>query len=166
VHLGAPGCAGDMSGHTNNKSGRADDEPGSTREHPLQVWEGQRQSWKHLAAPATSLGAPQITVEQLGKGSSLGMLLVCLEIIATTYCSTSFETHVFSLYSDICIYIATQRHTVYRVRLQAVLVSNSRGTGQWQLTELRDTLQGRDRASLEMPLEVVIECIWRYTWRL
>jgi len=38
----------------------------------------------------------------------------------------------------------------------------------WRCTwssELRDILRGRDRASLEMHLEAVIERIWRYTWR-
>jgi len=50
-------------------------------------------TWEHLGAPATrlgapvtSLGAPRIIVEQSGKiTSSLGTLLVRLEIIATTY---------------------------------------------------------------------------------
>jgi len=88
----------------------------------------------HLGAPATSLGAPRITVEQSGKTSSLGTLLVRLEIIATTYRSTIFKTHVFSLYSHLCIYvsmylciyIATHLHTVYLDWLQAVLERNSR----------------------------------------
>jgi hypothetical protein len=31
--------------------------------------------------------------------------------------------------------------------------------------ELRDTLRGRDRASLEMHWEAVIERVWRCTWR-
>jgi hypothetical protein len=37
----------------------------------------------------------------------LGTLLVCLEIIATTYHSTIVKTHVFSLYSHLCIYVST-----------------------------------------------------------
>jgi len=37
---------------------------------------------------------------------SLGMLLVRLEIIATTYRSTIFKTYAFSLYSHICIYVS------------------------------------------------------------
>jgi len=36
--------------------------------------------------------------------SALAMLLERLEIIATTYHSTIFKTHVFSLYSNLCIY--------------------------------------------------------------
>jgi len=35
--------------------------------------------------------------------ASLGMLLVCLEIIATTYRSTIFKTYAFSVYSHLCI---------------------------------------------------------------
>jgi hypothetical protein len=63
---------------------------------------------------------------------------VCLEIIATTYYSTIFKTHVFSLNSHLCIYVSmylciyvsmhlciyivTSIHTVYLDWLQAVLV--------------------------------------------
>jgi len=32
--------------------------------------------------------------------------------------------------------------------------------------ELRDTLQGHDRVTLEMHFEAVFELIWRYTLRL
>jgi hypothetical protein len=64
-------------------------------------------TWEHLGALATSLRAlttsleaHQLTVQQSGKAtSSLGMLLVRLAIIATTYHSIIFITHVFSLYS-------------------------------------------------------------------
>ena len=38
--------------------------------------------------------------------ASLGMLLVRLEIIATTYHSTIFKTYAFSLYSHLCIYVS------------------------------------------------------------
>jgi len=44
--------------------------------------------------------------------TSLGTLQVHMEIIATTYCSTIFETHVISLYSHLCIYIATHLHSM------------------------------------------------------
>jgi len=86
-----------------------------------------------------------------------------LDIIATTYHSTIFKTHVFSFYSHLSIYIATHLHTVYLDWLQAaVLENNSRCASKWQLTELRHTLWGCDRASLEMHLKAVIERIWRY----
>jgi len=77
-----------------------------------------------------------------------------------------FKTHVFSLFSHLCNYIATQLHTVYLDWLQAVLESNSRSTWQGCWSELRDRLCGCDRASWEMHLEAVIEQIWRYTSRL
>jgi hypothetical protein len=59
------------------------------------------------------------------------MLLVCLQIIGTTYRSTIFKTHEFSVYSHLCIYhlciyIATHLNTVYQDWLQAVLTSDSR----------------------------------------
>jgi len=38
----------------------------------------------------------------------LGMLLVGREIIATTNPSTIFKTHVFSLYSDLFVYVSTR----------------------------------------------------------
>jgi len=49
--------------------------------------------------------------------------------------------------------------------LQAVLESNSRCAWKWISTELRDTLQGCDRASLEMHFEALIERVWRCTLR-
>jgi len=99
--------------------------------HQRHAWERRGQSWEHLRVPATSLGAPRITVEQSGKTTfSLGTLLVCLEIIATAYRSTIFKTHLFSLYSHLCIYIATHLHRVYRDWLQAVLESDLRCAGK------------------------------------
>jgi hypothetical protein len=53
----------------------------------------------NLGAPAISLGAPRITVEQSGKiTSSLGTLLVRLEIIASSYRST-----ILKLMYSVCI---------------------------------------------------------------
>jgi len=93
-----------------------------TWEHRQQAWECRGHSWEHLGAPAsslgapatslgapaTSLGAPRITVEQSEKdiilfGNAAG---ADLEIIATAYRSTIFKTHVFSLYSHLCIYVS------------------------------------------------------------
>ena len=113
VHLAAPGGAG-------NKSESADDMPEN-------AWEHQQQAWEHLGAQATSLGAPRITTEQSGKTTSaLEMLLICPEIIATTYHSTIFETHGFILYYHLCIYIATDLHTAYLDWLPTTLGTNSR----------------------------------------
>ena len=49
------------------------------------------------------LGTPR---SSLGKASSLRILLVRLEIIATTYRSTIFKTYAFSLYSRQCMYVS------------------------------------------------------------
>jgi hypothetical protein len=38
--------------------------------------------------------------------TSLGTLLVRLELIATTNRATMFKTHVFRLYSHLCIYVS------------------------------------------------------------
>ena len=73
--------------------------------------------------PAPSLVAPEITLEQSGKNDILGTLQVRLEIIATTYYSTIFETHVFSLYSHLCINIATHLHSKSGLASGAMLES-------------------------------------------
>jgi len=116
---------------------------------------GAPMTW--LGAPRMSLGAPRITVKQTGKTtSSLGTLLVRLEIISTTYHSTIFKTHVFSLYSHLSIYTATHLHIVYLDWQQAVLESNSRCAWKWGSSELRDILRGHDRAGLERHWEAMI----------
>jgi len=73
-------------------------------ERRQQAWERRRQAWErrrevseHLESQYSSLGKTT---------SSLGTLLVRLEIIATTYDSTIFKTHVFSLYSQLCINVS------------------------------------------------------------
>ena len=49
-----------------------DVKPESTWERCRQVWKRQRQAKEHLGARVTSLGAPQITVEQSGKNIFFG----------------------------------------------------------------------------------------------
>jgi hypothetical protein len=108
---------------------------------PQRARENFQRTWKHLGVratcpeePATSLRAPRLTVEQSGKPSSLGMLQVRLEIIATTYRATIVKTHVSRLYSHLCIYVSmylcihivTHLHTIYLDWVQEVLESNSR----------------------------------------
>jgi hypothetical protein len=56
-----------------------DDNPGSTWECWREAWEHKRHDWEHLRSQLNSL--EKIT-------SSLGTLLVRVQIIATTYCST------------------------------------------------------------------------------
>jgi len=138
----------------------------------------RRQGWEHLAAPATCLGAPRITV----------MDSVCILIYVSMY---------------LCIYIATHLHTQYldwlrsaeyilpftlstsvtpliervwdalgdgdwvnsEMHLEAVIERVWRCTWRLRSSELRDALGGRDRASLEMHLETEIEWTQRCTWR-
>jgi len=71
--------------------------PGRTRKCQQQAWERQRHVWErwrhvqqHLESQWSSLGATT---------SSLGKLLVQLEIIATNYYSMIFKSHAFNLYS-------------------------------------------------------------------
>jgi hypothetical protein len=109
-HLRAP--AASLGAPTTNQ--RA---PGSAHDMPGSTWERRRQVWEHLESQWSSLGKST---------SSLGMLLICLQIIATTYRSKIFKTHVFSLYSHLCICIATDLHTVYLDWLQTALKRNSR----------------------------------------
>jgi len=74
--------------------GSACEKPESTDDKPASPWECLRQVWKHLKVQLSSLQKP----------SSLGMLLVGLEIIATTYHSTIFRTDEFNLYSPLWIH--------------------------------------------------------------
>ena len=115
------------------------------------TWVRGQQVWEHL----------ELQLSSWGKSSCLAMLLVRLEIIATTHHSTVLKTCVFSMYSHLCIFIATHLHMVYLDCLQAVLESKLKWTWNWRLSELRDTLWGRDCARLEMHLEAVIDWVWR-----
>jgi len=63
------------------------------------------------------------------------------------------------------IYIATYLHTVYLNWQHTVIVSNLTGAWRWRSSELRDTLRGRHRASLERQLMTVIEWTQRCSGR-
>jgi len=119
------------------------------------------------------------------------MLLVCLEIIATTYRSMIFKTYAFSLYSHLFIYVSIQLpfYTQYiwtgsarwlraigggpedddrvnsEIHSEAVIKWVWRFNWRPRLNELRDALRGGDRASLEFHFEAVIVRVWRCTWR-
>ena len=112
------------------------------------------------------------------------MLLVRLEIIATTYRSTIAKTYVFSLYSHLCIYcthsisgLAAGGAWVIRcepedndwvnseIHSEAVIERVWRWTWRPRSSELRDALRGRDRASSAMHLEARIKWTQKYTLR-
>jgi len=131
----------------------------------------------------------------LGKTtSSFGMLLVRLEIIASTYRSTIFETYVFSLYSHRCInasmylysyqiytpYIWTGDRRCLRairgapedddrvhseMQLEAEFEGSQRCTWRLQSSQFGDALEGRYRLNSVMHLVAIIERVWRCTWR-
>jgi len=104
----------------------------------------RRQSWEHLGAPATCLGAPWITV----------MYSVCILIYVSMYLYSNPSTHAISGLAAVCR-IYTPRHPVHLCYPfdRACL----RCTWRRRLSELRDALGGRDWASLEMHLETEIE---------
>jgi len=85
---------------TQNAIGSASDKPGST-------WECRWQVWEHLKSLWSSLGK-----------TSFGMLLVCLEIVATTYPSMIFQTQyavctLIYLSEYLCICKPINLHIVY-----------------------------------------------------
>jgi len=126
------------------------------------TWEQWRQACKHQGAAVTSLGALRIRVEQSRKKNSFfGNAAGAAEIIATTYRLTIFKTHLFSLFSYLCIYIAIHLHMVYLDWLQVVVESNWGWAWKWRSSKRRDELWDPDRASLEMNLKAMV--IW--TWR-
>jgi len=132
---------------------------GSTSNHCRAVWE-QHLLWQCWRCAWNSAGVT-------------GMIQESMEIIATTYRSTTVKTHVFTLYSHLCnyvsiylcIYKATHLHMIYLDLLQVVLESNSRCAWKWQSSELRQTGRCRDWACLEMHWEAVIAHMWRLTER-
>jgi len=71
--------------------------PGSAWERRRRVGEHRRQVLEHLESQYSRLGKTT---------SSLVSLRLRLEIIATSYRSTIFKTRVFSLYSQLCIYVS------------------------------------------------------------
>jgi hypothetical protein len=113
--LGAPVSANHTHGCANHKPGSANHKPGSTS------IQGQ-----------ISLGI-----------TALGTLLVRLEIIATTYHSTIFKTHVFSLYSHLCIYVS--------IYIRYIWTGCMRG-----LRTIRGAPEDDDRMNSEIHLEAVI----------
>jgi len=121
-----------------------------------QPWECQQQTWEHLELLWSSAGKSLF---------SWRTLLVNQGIIASSYRSTIFETLVFSMSYDLCMYISTHLHTVYLHWLRVVLESDLRCDRKWQFSELRDTVTGCDQANLEMHLDPAMQHIATDTWR-
>jgi len=138
----------------------------------------------------TSLGVCQITVEYFRKNNILFGNIDGTSRNHSNYLSfnnilTSCIQFVFS-YMYLCIYIATHVHTVYLDcgcrrwlrEIKGVPDNDDRVSSEihckcmiyrvwgctwrpWSILS-GDTLRGCDRGSLQMHLEAVIECVWRY----
>jgi len=151
-----------VTGSAGDKPGSADDKTGSTWERRRQTWERRRHVSEHVNSQLRSVGKTT---------SSFGMLLVRLEIIATTYRSMIFKTHVFSLYSHLCIYVSIKlpietrynwtgcRRSLeqFRVCLKMMIEWTQRYTQRPSSSEFRDALGGDNRAYLEIHLEAMIK---------
>jgi len=83
---------------------------------------------------------------------------VRLELLATTNCATIFKTHVFRLYSHLCIYVSIKL-PIYNSEIHSKAVIERVWRCNWRsrLSKLTDALGGRDRVSLEMHLEAEVE---------
>jgi hypothetical protein len=115
------------------------------------------------------LEAPRITVAESEKyniffGNAVGM--------PGTHSYNFLFHHLYSfciqfVFSSMYLYmyIAAHLHTVYLDWLQELLESDLRCAKKSRLTGLRDSLRGRDRVTLELHLESVIDSLGTYTWR-
>jgi len=77
-------------------------------------------------------------------------------MIAATYCSTIFNTHVLSLYSHLCIYeyIELPIYTCYI------------STGSMQCSRaIQSASENEDRVNSEIHSNAMIERVWRFTCR-
>jgi len=110
------------------------------------------------------------------------MLLVSLDIIATTYRSTIFKTHVFSLYTHLCIYVCMYLYSCpsthhisglaagcaweqFEVCLKMMTGWTQRYTPRMWSSLSGDVLRGGMVESLVIHLEAVIHCTLRWTPR-
>jgi hypothetical protein len=116
----------------------------------------------------TSLVAPRIAVKKSGKNDILFGNAAGAPGNRSYYWSLNdLKTHVFSSYPHLCIYVSMYlcsyraTHGLYVDWLQAVLERNRRCAARWESGEQRAVLAGRDRASLEMHMEAMIERNWR-----
>ena len=101
-----------------------------------------------------------------------------LEITDTTYCSTIFNSNVFSLYSHLCIYLHSYQSThsiprlaaggaseQFEVQLKMTIWWTERYTPRPSPSVLGDALAGREVVNSQMHSDNVIERLWSYSWR-
>ena len=125
----------------------ANHKPGSTWERWRQAWERRQQLWEHLASQYSSLRKTT---------SSLGALLLLLEMIATTYRSTMFKTHVFGYYPHLSIYVSILL-PIYTRHIWTGCRRCFRG--------IRGAPENDDQVNSEIHSEALIKRVWRCTWR-
>jgi hypothetical protein len=104
VHLGASGSAGLKPGSAGNKPGSGGNKPGVPNNKPGSILVDRRKIWARLPHGSEHI---ELHESSHGKISSFETALWGLIIIATSYQWTTFKTHVCSLYSHLCINIAT-----------------------------------------------------------
>jgi len=127
-------------------------------------WSNSRVYWTDAVAfkytrdypgvPATSLG---------GILSFLETLLVYLEIIATTYHSTIFKTHVFSIYSHLYIYVSVSNSSTSAKNI-SVRAEWLRQSGRAP-SEPSETLRWRITPRLASILRVALHIVLRSPFR-
>ena len=150
-----------VTGNASNKPGSADDKPGNTWVRRRQTWVRRRQTWVHRRQ--TWVHRRQVWVHLDSQwsslretSSSLGTLLVRLEIIATTYHSTIVKTHVFSLYSHLCIFVSIE----LPIYTQYIWTGCRRC-----LRAIRGSPENDDRVNSEIHSEAVSKQVWRCSWK-
>jgi len=93
----------------------------------------------------------------------LGMLLVLQEIIATTYSSLIFKTHVFSLYSHLYIYVSLNLFINESIKLP--IYTRYVYTGcRWWLRAIRGAPDDHHQVNSEIHSKAMMEPVWRCTW--
>jgi len=103
-----------------------------------EAWKRRQHVWEHLESKRSSLGKP----------SSLGTVLVRLEILANTYSSTIFTTHVFSSYCYLWICVSMYQYS----NPSPQHISGLSAGGAWK--------------RFVMPMMMTINWTQRCTWRL
>jgi hypothetical protein len=89
----------------------------------------------------------------VGEKHSLRILPIRLEIVATTYCSTRFKTHVFSLHSHQCIYVSMYLCTNICIYLYSY----------WSTDPISGLVAGSALEKFEFRQKVIIGGTQRYT---
>ena len=128
---------------------------------PRRAGEKRGFTWEHMGSLATSLGAPQITAEKCAKNTIFfGDAAGAPGMIATTYCSTIVKTHVFSLYSHLCIYVSMYLCIYIGTHLHTICLDTQQAV---RLTAIGVAHENADQVNSEIHSEAVNARVWRCT---